>query len=174
MIMNEYVISIATASDETALAEIFLNHITSHPEYISHGEMQMGVGIGRLEDGKMVAEVSPYARNIWLKYIRANMNDCDSSVYKAVAPDGEIVGFCVITIMNDGAEPFGMLCDLLVGGECRQKGIGTALFNKALEWFRSKGIADVYLESGLNNHAAHEYFMRRGFCKVSEIYKLMR
>ena len=35
------------------------------------------------------------------------------------------------------------------------------------------GIKDVYLESGLENHKAHEYFKSRGFVKVSEIYKLM-
>lgn len=172
--MNEFNISVATVSDEIVLAGIFLDHITSHPEYISHGEMQMGVGTGRLENGKMVAEVSPFARNIWLKYIHGNIECPDSVVYKAVTSDGNTAGFCVATITEDGTEPFGMLCDLLVSRECRQKGIGTALFNKALEWFGSRGVADVYLESGLNNHAAHEYFMRRGFCKVSEIYKLMK
>jgi ribosomal protein S18 acetylase RimI-like enzyme len=62
---------------------------------------------------------------------------------------------------------------VLVKETCRRGGVGTALLQAALGWFKERGIKDVYLESGLNNHAAHEYFMRRGFVKVSEIYKLM-
>ena len=54
----------------------------------------------------------------------------------------------------------------------RTGGIGTALLDAAISWLRSKGIKDIYLESGQNNHSAHEYFIRRGFRKVSEIYKL--
>ena len=49
----------------------------------------------------------------------------------------------------------------------------TALMENAIAWLHSMGVTEVYLESGLHNHAAHEYFMRRGFRKVSEIYKLI-
>lgn len=163
----------ASVQDCRVLCDIFMNHITSHPEYISHGEMQMGVGKGHVENGKMVAEVTSSAREIWLRYIHANIVGENSVVYKIADSDGKVTGFCVAVIMEDGAEPFGMVSDLLVSGDSRRKGAGTALLNKALDWLKSRGVTDVYLESGLNNHAAHEYFMRRGFRKVSEIYKLM-
>lgn len=171
--MKEFSILKAAVEDEQTLCDMFLAHISNHTEYISHGEIQMGVGDGHFEDGVLVTSPSAEARQYWMKYIHGNMTDDDGAVVcKAVSSDGEIVGFCVAEIQEDGAAPFGMVCDVLVKESCRSGGVGTALLDAALEWLRSKGIKDVYLESGLHNHAAHEYFMRRGFVKVSEIYKL--
>lgn len=165
----------AELQDAGALCDIFFEHIESHHEYISHGELQMGVGKGSIIDGKLVAEPADDGRAYWMKYINGNLNDAEgAAVYKAVDTEsGEIAGFCVTEIMEDGAEPFGMICDLLVREGNRTSGLGTSLLEKAFEWLRGKGIKDIYLESGLSNHSAHEYFMRRGFVKISEIYKLM-
>ena len=171
--MAEFEIVSATVEDEQTLCEIFINHITSHTEYMSHGEIQMGVGQGHFEDGKLVAEPSPRAKECWMRYIHADITSDDAAVFKAVMPDGAIIGFTVAEIQEDGADPFGMVCDVLVDENRRQCGVGSALLSMALSWFKEKGVKDIYLESGLHNHAAHEYFMRRGFVKVSEIYKLM-
>lgn len=169
----EYTISRAHVEDEVTLCEMFLSHLDDHSEYISHGEIQMGVGDGHFEDGVLVTSPSQNARHFWMKYIHNNVTDADGAVVlKATSPDNEIIAFCVTEIQEDGADPYGMVCDLLVKDSCRGGGVGTALLESALQWLRSKGITDVYLESGLNNHAAHEYFRRRGFVKVSEIYKL--
>lgn len=164
----------ANISDAESLCGIFLRHISSNKEYISHGEIQMGVGTGRFEDGRFITDVAEDAYVNWMKYINGNIADEEgAAVYKAVAEDGRIIGFCVSEIMEDGADPFGMVCDVLVIDECRGQGVGTALLETAVSWLREKGIRDIYLESGLHNHSAHEYFRRRGFCKISEIYKLM-
>lgn len=171
--MAEFKIIRATVEDEQTLCEMFLKHITAHPEYISHGEIQMGVGEGEFEDGVLVARPSARARECWMRYIHGDMTADDAAVFKAVSTTGDIIGFTVAEIQEDGAEPFGMVCDVLVDESLRCGGVGTALLQTALGWFREMGIKDIYLESGLNNHAAHEYFMRRGFVKVSEIYKLV-
>ena len=171
--MEGFEIIRATVDDEQTLCEMFLKHIDAHPEYISHGEIQMGVGEGEFEDGVLVARPSARARECWMKYIHGDMTADDAAVFKAVSTTGDIIGFTVVEIQEDGAEPFGMVCDVLVDESCRSRGVGTALLETALAWFKEKGITEVYLESGLNNQAAHEYFMRRGFVKVSEIYKGM-
>ena len=171
--MAEFKIIRATVEDEQTLCEMFLKHITAHPEYISHGEIQMGVGEGEFEDGVLVARPSARARECWMRYIHGDMTADDAAVFKAVSTTGDIIGFTVAEIQEDGAEPFGMVCDVLVDESLRCGGVGTALLQTALGWFREMGIKDIYLESGLNNHAAHEYFMRRGVLKVSEIYKLV-
>lgn len=171
--MAEFKIIRATVEDEQTLCEMFLKHITAHPEYISHGEIQMGVGEGEFEDGVLVARPSARARECWMRYIHGDMTADDAAVFKAVSTTGDIIGFTVAEIQEDGAEPFGMVCDVLVDESLRCGGVGTALLQTALGWFKEMGIKDIYLESGLNNHAAHEYFMRRGFVKVSEIYKLL-
>lgn len=171
--MAEFKIIRATVEDEQTLCEMFLKHITAHPEYISHGEIQMGVGEGEFEDGVLVARPSARAKECWMRYIHADMTADDAAVFKAVSTTGDIIGFTVAEIQEDGADPFGMVCDVLVDESLRCGGVGTALLQTALGWFKEMGIKDIYLESGLNNHAAHEYFMRRGFVKVSEIYKLV-
>ena len=171
--MDKCIVLNADLNDAEALCDIFLNHISAHKEYISHGEIQMGVGTGCFIDGKLVADVSADARRCWMKYITGNLTEPDRAyVGKAVSESGDIKGFCVAEIQEDGAEPFGMLCDLLVTEEYRGTGAGSALFGSAIEWFHANEIKDIYLESGLNNHSAHEYFIRKGFVKVSEIYKL--
>lgn len=171
--MDDFKIMRAVIEDEQTLCEIFIRHITANTEYISHGEIQMGVGEGRFEDGVLVAKPSPHAMEYWMKYIHADITADDAAVFKAVSHEGDIIGFAVAEIQEDGADPFGMLCDVLVDETCRCGGVGSALLSAAIGWFKDMGIKDVYLESGLNNHAAHEYFKRRGFVKVSEIYKLM-
>ena len=170
----EYTISRAHVEDEVTLCEMFLSHLDDHSEYISHGEIQMGVGDGHFEDGVLVTSPSQNARHFWMKYIHSNLTDPEgASVFKAVDPEGGLLGFCVVEIQEDGAAPFGMVCDVLVDEKKRCGGVGTALLETALAWLKEMGIKDVYLESGLDNHKAHEYFKRRGFVKVSEIYKLM-
>ena len=171
--MEGFEIIRATVEDEQTLCEMFLKHITAHPEYISHGEIQMGVGEGEFKDGVLVARPSARARECWMRYIHGDMTADDAAVFKAVSTTGDIIGFTVAEIQEDGADPFGMVCDVLVDESLRCGGVGTALLQTALGWFREMGIKDIYLEAGLNNHAAHEYFMRRGFVTGSEIYKLV-
>lgn len=172
--MKKNEILTASLEDKDALCDMFLEHIGAHPEYISHGEMQMGVGICREENGTFITGLSPMARHYWMKYIEGNITSSYSVVYKSVGPDGELLGFSVAAMQEDNDEPYGMLCDILVKEEARGKGVGSALFAKSISWLKEHDLTGIYLESGLNNHAAHEYFMRRGFCKVSEIYKLMQ
>lgn len=172
--MLDFEIIPASAEDESRMCDIFLNHISEHPEYISHGELQMGVGEGCFVGGEFVTKVSENAREIWMKYIHNNIVDGDSAVYKAVQKGGtqKLIGFCVSTIMSDTDSSFGMVCDVLVLEDYRTSGVGSALLENGIKWLKGKGIEQIYLESGLKNEAAHEYFMRRGFFKVSEIYKL--
>lgn len=163
----------AVLEDAPALADLFIGYIDEHREYISHGEIQMGVGEGKIVDGTLMAAPARCARVKWLKYINSHIEDEDTSnVWKAVKEDGTLAGFCVADIQEDGDEPFGMVCDVLVSEEFRGCGVGGTLLQTAIAWLKSKGVNDIYLESGKNNHSAHRFFEKRGFCHVSEIYKL--
>ena len=163
----------ATAADAEVLADLFIGHITAHPEYISHGEIQMGVGEGFVQDGSFIIRPAPDAREKWMKYILETLsNDSIVGVWKAVDDKGIIMGFCIADIEGDMDAPFGMVCDILVNPQCRGGGVGNALLETAVAWLHAKGIWDIFLESGKNNHNAHRYFEKRGFVHVSEIYKL--
>ena len=166
-------IVVAELSDAPQLADLFIGHITEHPEYISHGEIQMGVGEGSVIDGVLVARPTSDAREKWMEYITLHItNESIAEVWKVVSDDGALQGFCVADIEEDGDAPFGMVCDVLVKADYRGHGAGEALLRTAIDWLRSRGVKDIYLESGKNNHAAHRFFQKRGFTHVSEIYKL--
>lgn len=171
--MNRFNIRRAVLADAELLQQSFINHINAHPEYISHGEIQMGVGVAtHTADGSFAGKPSPNASAMWHKYITEKLTSDDAAVFVAEDENGKLLGFSVIDIEEDGADPFGMLCDLLVLPESRSQGIGAALMQHDFEWFYQKGIHDIYLESGRDNHSAHAFFERRGFEHVSNIYKL--
>lgn len=174
MSTTDFIIRKAVMADADRLQAAFLSHINAHPEYISHGEIQMGVGIAiHTEDGKFAGRPSPNAAEMWHKYITEHLASDDAAVFVAETTERQLLGFSVIDIEEDGADPFGMLCDLLVLPQSRTQGIGTALMQTDFAWFKEKGIKDIYLESGRENHNAHAFFEHHGFEHVSNIYKLL-
>lgn len=168
--MNEIHIKPATASDKEALADLFYAHLSENVEYISHGEMQMGIGHLVFNGKEYVPQLDADTRHLWLTYIEEHMTAEGMTVYKAEDSTGALLGFCVLETDSDGGAPFGVLCDILVNAEARGHGVGGRLFSAAEDWFKSRNLKDVYLESGKNNHNAHNFFIRRGFMKVSEVY----
>lgn len=168
--MNEIHIKPATVSDKEALADLFYAHLSENVEYISHGEMQMGIGHLVFNGKEYVPQLDTDTRHLWLTYIEEHMTAEGMAVYKAEDSTGALLGFCVMETDSDGGTPFGVLCDILVNAEARGHGVGSRLFSAAEDWFKSRNLKDVYLESGKNNHNAHNFFIRRGFMKVSEVY----
>lgn len=168
--MNEIHIKPATVSDKEALADLFYAHLSENVEYISHGEMQMGIGHLVFNGKEYVSQLDADTRHLWLTYIEEHMTAEGMAVYKAEDSTGALLGFCVMETDSDGGAPFGVLCDILVNAEARGQGVGSRLFSAAEDWFKSRNLKDVYLESGKNNHNAHNFFIRRGFMKVSEVY----
>ena len=172
-VMHMRIVS-ASAADAPALADLFIGHITAHPEYISHGEIQMGVGEGFIRDGRFMARPAPGAREQWIKYILYQMeSESISHVWKAVDEKETLMGFCVADIEGDADACFGMVGDILVNPQCRGGGVGNTLLQTAIDWLHSKGIQNIFLESGKDNHPAHRFFEKRGFTHVSVMYKLM-
>lgn len=168
--MSEIHIKPATVSDREALADMFYAHLSENVEYISHGEMQMGIGHLVFNGKEYVPQLDADTRLLWLTYIEEHMTAEGMAVYKAEDSTGALLGFCVMETDSDGGAPFGVLCDILVNAEARGHGVGGRLFSAAEDWFKSRNLKDVYLESGKNNHNAHNFFIRRGFMKVSEVY----
>lgn len=168
--MNEIHIKPATVSDKEALADLFYAHLSENVEYISHGEMQMGIGHLVFNGKEYVPQLDADTRHLWLTYIEEHMTAEGMAVYKAEDSTGALLGFCVMETDSDGGAPFGVLCDILVNAEARGQGVGSRLFSAAEDWFKSRNLKDVYLESGKNNHNAHNFFITRGFMKVSEVY----
>ena len=86
--------------------------------------------------------------------------------------EGALVGFVLFGITDDGDAPFGVIFDLGVEPACRGQRVGQQLMERALAFFREQSVRDCYLESGINNHSAHEFFEHHGFRAVSSVFRL--
>lgn len=160
----------ADYNDIDELVGIFWSNIENAPQYISHGEMQMGVATAP-------GALAPDGKEVWRRYIGKKIAGDREDVQLPSAVivyrnNGKITAFCVLEISEDGGSPYGIICDMLVIPQMRGTGLGKELLAKAKEWFKEHGICDVYLESGLNNHSAHAFFRKYGFREVSHIFKL--
>lgn len=153
----------AKVSDIGRLSALFWEHINADSSYISHSEIQMGVAV----DGGTPAPEGPQK---WTQYLSAMIEGESSSVF-IYEQDGQARGFVVLDVNRGLGAPWGMVCDLLVDRDLRGCGIGVQLLEYGVEWLRSKGAADIYLESGIRNHSAHEFFERKGFAPVSMMFR---
>ncbi len=153
-------------ADQETLVRLFCDNLRAQPDYISHGELQMGLSA----DGRTLAAD---AAAKWRRYLERHLADADSRVMVAER-DGAIAGMVIFGTETDHDSPYGVIYDLLVVSEARGEGIGSTLMEHALETLHAQGIADVYLESGVRNAGAHHFFERLGFGHVSNIYRLRR
>ena len=80
-------------------------------------------------------------------------------------------GFVIYGINRDGAAPYGMIYDVGLLPRHRSRGTGSLLVRTALDALREKGVADCYLESGVDNPSAHRFFEKFGFGQVSCIFR---
>jgi GNAT superfamily N-acetyltransferase len=153
----------ATREDIPRLAALFWENLTANPDYISHGEIQMGIATAP-------GRPAPDGIGKWENYLLEKITDPCSHVLLH-APDGIPRAFIIVEIARDGDRPFGVICDLLVHPSLRGHGTGDTLLAAGMNWLRRQGIDSFYLESGTGNAAAHAFFQRRGFRVISHVFK---
>lgn len=153
----------ARNSDKEQIINLFCENIKVQTSYISHGEIQMGLALNTELLSKNHIE-------LWGAYLNSQMKQFEETVL--VHEENETInGFIIGEIANDRSNDFGVICDIVVDNSMRNKGIGALLLNSLLAIYKSKGIYDFYLESGIKNHEAHQFFENKGFSKVSVIYR---
>lgn len=154
----------AEISDIPILSEMFWSNISRHTEYISHGEIQMGVA----SDENRLA---PDGQKKWERYIEEKIDSSEDNVLIYLS-NRKPSGFIVVSIESDGDRPFGVICDVVVNPQARGRGLGKNLLEEGIKWLRSRDITDIYLESGIHNHNAHAFFEKFGFKQISHIFKM--
>ena len=152
--MDNIVIAPATIQDKDALADLFYAHLSENVEYISHGEMQMGIGHLVFNGEEYVPQLDADSRHLWLIYIEEHMTTDGAAVFKAEDAAGKLLGFCVLETDSDGGAPFGVLCDILVNADAPGRGVGGRLFAAADDWFRPRKLQEDHPESGTDHHHA--------------------
>lgn len=102
----------------------------------------------------------------YARFLVSQLRDPDCAVFVAEL-DGRIVGYCYA-----GVEPLswkelrdeaGFIHDLALDPSARRRGVGKALIDAAIEWFRERNQARVMLWTSPANDAARQLFEQSGF-----------
>ncbi len=137
-----------------ALATFFASNVSTC--YISQTELWSG----RARD---FGHWSPSLTRVIKRELRETFRDKAKRI--AVAErDGEIVGMAVIV---DLGRAYALLEDIVIHRESRGSGVGRTLVRWIFSELRAAGKSSIFLESGGRNVAAHRFFRRQGFRRVS-------
>lgn len=140
---------LASTDDPRVLAEFFAAEID--PSYISHGEIQGGRALD--ED-----TFAPNLVAVLEQELRAAMSS--DRLFVGIAMLGEqVVGLALVERGGRHAT----LHDVVVARSARRLGVATQIVAWVEEQARARGADRVFLESGITNRRAHEFFERCGF-----------
>lgn len=160
----KYIVRKIIEDDYPQVIDLFCKNIEEAKEYISHGEIQMGLALNR-------NELATDLHDIWEKYLIEQVFQDPDGVVVCVNGD-EIVGFSISEINHDLGHSFGIICDIVTRKNLRGIGIGSLLMKEALSFFKEKGIDQIFLESGVENLSAHNFFQKKGFQCISKVFML--
>ncbi len=157
---------LADKSRVKELVDFFITHKTD--AYISHGEMMSGRAIDS-------HHWNPDLELILTEQLISDFNSDGNSrlnILIAENENGEIVGMMVFNIISSLFKEYAILEDMLLDQSVRGQSLGSMLLGKAIQESKNWNISFILLESGVNNHGAHNFFSKYGFKKVSESYIL--
>jgi ribosomal protein S18 acetylase RimI-like enzyme len=135
------------------LAEFFAANVPTR--YISHTELWSG----RARD---FAHWAPGLQRVIEKELRAAFRDRSKRI-AVIERSGELVGMAVVVDLGR----YALLEDIVIKRDRRGRGVGRTLVRWLFSKLRAAGKASVFLESGGRNVAAHRFFKRQGFRRVS-------
>ncbi len=129
-------------------------------DYISHGEIQTGLSADGTTWVSNLAEL--YAEDF------ADLDGRDLVVARAA--DGVLVAFAVVAWEQSRRRSFAVLEDMAVDPDARSGGIGARIVDAIAERVRSRGVEWLFLESGVRNTRAHQFYQRHGFTEISHVF----
>lgn len=154
---------------DTALADsitaLFLDNLST--SYISHSELQYG----RADAPNKWSKDLP--QTLAADIAAALSTETSTQHFRlATAFSGATllaVAFISIDTEKETPHPFATLEDMVVSPAARGKGVGQTMLDWLSKELQAQGIQRLFLESGINNHAAHNFFERHDFKPVSVV-----
>ncbi len=149
------------APDDAAPAAAFAGRVISQSvDYISHGEIQTALS----PDGRRWADnlADLYAADF------AALTDRDLLVARTA--DGAIAAVAILAWEETPRRRFAVIEDMAVEPQLRSAGVGTQMIEAITERARERGVEWMFLESGLKNARAHEFYRHHGFAEVSHVF----
>lgn len=154
----------ATAADDpVVLGAFFAANV--HPAYISHGEVMGGSALDFAHWRSDLPEFAASGLRGTLTRDPQGQRECVYVALEAAA----LIGLSIVTFSLQAPSPYATLQDLVVAEDRRGSGVGKLLADRAADDARARGCVRLFLESGLQNHAAHRFFEREGFRRTSVV-----
>ncbi|MEM3695113.1 MAG: GNAT family N-acetyltransferase [Candidatus Bathyarchaeia archaeon] len=117
----------------------------------------------------MVTPVSRFQDPAW---ILKNIEKDNAAVFVATF-NGEVVGYVLGWVSQpwDYKSERGYICDCFVRENYRRRGVGKALCQEILKWFRSRNVNCVEVDIYADNVASIELFRSLGFKEVAKKFR---
>ncbi len=148
--------------DVSWAAGLLCRTIQANSAYISHGELQMGIALSQ-------TELSPAAESLTAQELLEQLRSGAAAMLTATIDDRR-AGFVSARIEAQLETSYGVIADIAVEPDLRNRGLGSQLLQRVMEIFRSGNVRRVFLESGLENHGAHHLFAKFGFRPISKVF----
>lgn len=170
MMGSDFSVRFEWCSDVNAsrsLAKFFADNVTT--SYISHSELQGPRALDPMH-------WRPNIRDIFEKEISKRISETAGIISgtESTCPifggwmGDELVVFGMASFFPDAPVSYAMLEDVVVAESKRRHGLGGLLVDWIFEQARKANCQRVFLESGHDNHDAHQFFESKGFkaCSV--------
>ncbi|MFT7619443.1 MAG: GNAT superfamily N-acetyltransferase [Planctomycetota bacterium] len=131
--------------------------------YISHGEIMDGRAVSSEEWSTELEEVLAVEFGELL-----GEDDEQEPRLLVVTKSEKLLALAVIEFLPRTRRPFGVLHDLVVHREYRERGIGSQLISMIEEEAAEAGLGKLFLECGIANSGAHEFWGTLGYEVASQ------
>ena len=156
------------ANEAPKLGRFFADNITS--AYISHSELQGPRARDASHWSPGLLETLTHELEERIRPVRENIATTENiQPVFAARRMGDLIGLGLVSFFPRAPVPYAILEDLVVAMKERNLGIGKQLLDWVMREAKSHGCVRVFLESGVQNHRAHEFFEREGFSVCSVV-----
>ena len=106
--------------------------------------------------------------------LRAQLQREDASVWLAVCPNGDALGFAEASVRHDyvngtATTPVGFLEGLYVTDAWRRRGVGRALVEAVEQWTREQGCIELASDALIDNAPSHAAHAAYGFEETERV-----
>lgn len=151
-----------TSDDLVALARFFSEN--TDPAYISEGEVTSGRALD-------MYTWDPQLEERMVREFRDAVDAANEDLRLAVArAHGEIVGLCLVESYANARVRCASISDLVIDRARRGKGIGGGLLAWVEARLSEEGVRRIFLESGIHNESAHDFFTRKSYAACAKIF----
>jgi len=153
--------------DAIGLSRLFASNLT--PSYISHAELQ---GPRALDRSTWSPDIVNILEADLVSRIDQPLDAAPGDKTKLLAfakAAGGHVALALVSFCRTSPIAYTEIEDLLVISGARGRGIGHALMRWIAEQSKQRSITRLFLESGISNTRAHEFFEELGFHQVSMV-----